>query len=192
MKLILIFISASLINNFVLTYFLGICPFLGVSNKTENALNMGMATTFVMTLTAAVTWPIYNYILVPFHVPFLEYVSFIIVIATLVQFVEMYIRKSSPTLYMALGIYLPLITTNCAVLGLALFMVLREYNYIESIIFGFATGVGFTLAILMMSGIREELEFADVPKHFQGTSITLIIAGMMALAFMGFAGLIRG
>lgn len=192
MKLILIFISASLINNFVLTYFLGICPFLGVSNKTENALNMGLATTFVMTLTAAVTWPIYNYVLIPFNVPFLEYVSFIIVIATLVQFVEMYIRKSSPTLYRALGIYLPLITTNCAVLGLALFMVLREYNYIESIIFGFATGVGFTLAILMMSGIREELEFADVPKHFQGTSITLIIAGMMALAFMGFAGLIRG
>lgn len=192
MKLILIFISASLINNFVLTYFLGICPFLGVSNKTENALNMGLATTFVMTLTAAATWPIYNYILIPFNVPFLEYVSFIIVIATLVQFVEMYIRKSSPALYRALGIYLPLITTNCAVLGLALFMVLREYSYIESIIFGFATGVGFTLAILMMSGIREELEFADVPRHFQGTSITLIIAGMMALAFMGFAGLIRG
>ena len=192
MKLILIFISASLINNFVLTYFLGICPFLGVSNKTENALNMGLATTFVMTLTAAATWPIYNYILIPFNVPFLEYVSFIIIIAALVQFVEMYIRKSSPTLYRALGIYLPLITTNCAVLGLALFMVLREYNYIESIVFGFATGVGFTLAILMMSGIREELEFADVPKHFQGISITLIIAGMMALAFMGFAGLIRG
>ncbi|HXI10047.1 MAG TPA: electron transport complex subunit RsxA [Thermodesulfobacteriota bacterium] len=192
MKLILIFISASLINNFVLTYFLGICPFLGVSNKTENALNMGLATTFVMTLTAAATWPIYNYILVPFNVPFLEYVAFIIVIAALVQFVEMYIRKSSPTLYRALGIYLPLITTNCAVLGLALFMVLREYNYIESIIFGFATGVGFTLAILMMSGIREELEFADVPRHFQGISITLIIAGMMALAFMGFAGLVRG
>lgn len=192
MKLILIFISASLINNFVLTYFLGICPFLGVSHKTENALNMGLATTFVMTLTAAVTWPIYTYILVKFNVPFLQYVAFIIVIAALVQFVEMYIRKSSPALYRALGIYLPLITTNCAVLGLALFMVLREYNYIESTIFGFATGVGFTLAILMMSGIREELEFADVPEVFQGVSITLIVAGMMALAFMGFAGLIRG
>lgn len=192
MKLIMIFISASLINNFVLTYFLGICPFVGVSNKTENALNMGLATTFVMTLTAAVTWPIYTYILVRFHVPFLEYVAFIIAIAALVQFVEMYIRKSSPELYRALGIYLPLITTNCAVLGLALFMVLREYNYIESIIFGFATGVGFTVAILMMSGIREELEFADIPKPFQGISVTLIIAGMMALAFMGFAGLIRG
>ncbi|MBI5903786.1 MAG: electron transport complex subunit RsxA [Deltaproteobacteria bacterium] len=192
MKLILIFISASLINNFVLTYFLGICPFVGVSNKTENALNMGLATTFVMTLTAAVTWPIYNYILIKFNVPFLEYVAFIIAIAALVQLVEMYLRKSSPAIYRALGIYLPLITTNCAVLGLALFMVLREYNYVESIIFGFATGVGFTLAILMMSGIREELEFADIPKPFQGISITLIIAGMMALAFMGFAGLIRG
>ncbi len=192
MRLILIFISASLINNFVLTYFLGICPFLGVSNKTENALNMGLATTFVMTLTAAVTWPIYTYILVKFNVSFLEYVAFIIAIAALVQLVEMYIRKSSPVIYRAMGIYLPLITTNCAVLGLALFMVLRDYNYVESIIFGFATGIGFTIAMLMMSGIREELEFADVPEVFQGVSITLIIAGMMALAFMGFAGLIRG
>jgi len=191
-KLILIFVSASVINNFVLTYFLGICPFVGVSNKTENALNMGMATTFVMTLTAAATWPIYHYVLLRFNVPFLEYVAFIIVIASLVQLVEMYVRKSSPALYRALGIFLPLITTNCAVLGLALFMVLRDYNYIESIIFGFGTGVGFTLAIVMMSGIREELEFADIPKPFQGISITFIVAGMMALAFMGFAGLIRG
>ncbi len=191
MKLILIFISASLINKFVLTYFLGICPFIGVSNKTEKALNMGMATTFVMTLSAAVTWPIYHYVLVRFNVPFLEYVSFIIVIASLVQFVEMYIRKASPTLYRALGIFLPLITTNCAILGLALFMVLRDYNYIESVVFGFATGVGFTIALLMMSGIREELEFADVPEVFKGASITMIVAGMMALAFMGFAGLIR-
>ena len=191
-ELILIFISASLVNNFVLSYFLGICPFVGVSNKTENALNMGMASTFVMTLTAAATWPIYHYVLVKFNVPFLQYVAFIIIIASLVQLVEMYIKKASPSLYRALGIFLPLITTNCAVLGLALFMVLRKYGFIESIIFGFATGVGFTLAIVMMSGIREELEFADIPKHFQGISITLIIAGMMALAFMGFAGLIRG
>jgi electron transport complex protein RnfA len=192
LKLILIFISAALINNFVLTYFLGICPFLGVSNKTENAVNMGLATTFVMTLTAAVTWPVYYYILVPFNVPFLQYVAFIIIIAALVQFVEMYIKKASPSLYRALGIFLPLITTNCAVLGLALFMVMREYSFLESIVFGFATGAGFTLAMVMMSGIREELEFADIPRHFQGISITLIIAGMMALAFMGFAGLIRG
>jgi len=191
MSLILIFISASLIHNFVLTYFLGLCPFVGVSNKTENALNMGMATTFVMTLTAAVTWPVYHYILLRFNVPFLEYVSFIVVIAALVQLVEMYIRKASPALYRALGIFLPLITTNCAVLGLALFMVLRDYTYIEAVIFGFGAGVGFTLAMIMMSGIREELEFADIPKHFQGTSITMIIAGMLALAFMGFAGLIK-
>ncbi len=191
-KLLMIFISASLINNFVLTYFLGICPFIGVSNKTENALNMGFATTFVMTLTAAVTWPIYHYILVKFNVPYLEYVSFIIVIASLVQFVEMYVKKSSPSLYKALGIFLPLITTNCAILGLALFMVLRDYGFLESIVFGFATGVGFTLALVMMSGIREELEFADVPKVFQGASITFLVAGLMALAFMGFAGLIRG
>ncbi|HAG50527.1 MAG: electron transport complex subunit RsxA [Deltaproteobacteria bacterium GWC2_42_51] len=192
MEVILIFISASIVNNFVLSYFLGICPFVGVSNKTESALNMGLATTFVMTLTAAITWPVWTYVLVNFNIPFLQYVAFIIVIAALVQFVEMFIRKSSPHLYRALGIYLPLITTNCAVLGLALFMVLREYNYIESIFFGFGTGVGFTLAILMMSGIREELEFADVPEVFKGISITLIVAGMMALAFMGFAGLIRG
>jgi electron transport complex protein RnfA len=188
----MIFISASLINNFVLTYFLGICPFVGVSNKTENALNMGFATTFVMTLTAAVTWPIYHYVLIKFNVPYLEYVSFIIVIASLVQFVEMYVKKSSPSLYKALGIFLPLITTNCAILGLALFMVLRDYGFVESIVFGFATGVGFTLALVMMSGIREELEFADVPKVFQGASITFLVAGLMALAFMGFAGLIRG
>jgi len=190
-ELIVVFISASIIHNFVLTYFLGLCPFVGVSNKTENALNMGMATTFVMTLTAAATWPVYHYILLRFNIPFLEYVSFIIIIAALVQLVEMYVRKSSPSLYRALGIYLPLITTNCAVLGLALFMVLRDYTYIKSIVFGFGTGVGFTIALLMMSGIREELEFADIPKHFQGIAITMIVAGMMALAFMGFAGLLH-
>ncbi|MFQ5480267.1 MAG: electron transport complex subunit RsxA [Thermodesulfobacteriota bacterium] len=191
MELIVVFISASIVHNFVLTYFLGLCPFVGVSNKTENALNMGMATTFVMTLTAAATWPVYHYILIRYNIPFLEYVSFIIIIAALVQLVEMYVRKSSPSLYRALGIYLPLITTNCAVLGLALFMVLRDYTYIKSIIFGFGTGVGFTIALLMMSGIREELEFADIPKHFQGIAITMIVAGMMALAFMGFAGLLH-
>lgn len=191
-ELILIFISASLVNNFVLSYFLGICPFVGVSNKTENAINMGLASTFVMTITAAVTWPIYTYVLVKFNVAFLQYVAFIIIIAALVQLVEMYVKKASPTLYRALGIFLPLITTNCAIMGLALFMVLRDYSYLESIVFGFATGVGFTLAIVMMSGIREELEFADIPKVFQGIPITMIVAGMMALAFMGFAGLIRG
>ncbi len=142
-----------------------------------------------MTMTAAVTWLIHTLILVKFGIEFLEYVSFIIVIASLVQLVEMFIRKISPVLYRALGIYLPLITTNCAILGLALFMVLRKYNFIQSIIFAFGAGIGFTMALLIMSGIREELDLADVPKPLQGAGITLIIAGFLALAFMGFAGI---
>ena len=190
MNLILIFIAAAITNNFVLTYFLGICPFIGVSNKLESAFGMGMATTFVMTLAATVTWLINHYLLIPFHIEFLEYVTFILTIASLVQLVEMFIRKTSPELYRALGIYLPLITTNCAILGLTLFIVLRNYEFIESIVFGFGAGVGFTLALVIMGGIREELEFADVPEAFKGTAITLIIAGLLALAFMGFGGLI--
>ncbi len=190
MEIILIFISAAIVNNFVLTYFLGICPFIGVSKKVETALNMGMATTFVMTLTAAITWLINTYILIKFNVPFLEYVAFIITIASLVQLVEMFIRKVSPALFRALGIFLPLITTNCAILGLALFAVLREYNFIESVVFGLGAGVGFTLALVIMAGIREELEFMDVPESFKGAPITLLIAGMLALSFMGFAGLL--
>ncbi len=189
MDLLFIFISAAIINNFVLAYFLGICPFLGVSNKFDSALSMGLAVTFVMTMTAAVTWLIHTLILVKFGIEFLEYVSFIIVIASLVQLVEMFIRKISPVLYRALGIYLPLITTNCAILGLALFMVLRKYNFIQSIVFAFGAGIGFTMALLIMSGIREELDLADVPKPLQGAGITLIIAGFLALAFMGFAGI---
>jgi len=190
MRLILIFISAVIINNFVLTYFLGICPFIGMSRRVETAFSMGMATTFVMTLTAGLAWLIYNYILVAFNVVYLEYVAFIIAIASLVQFVEMYIRRASPTLYRAMGIYLPLITTNCAVLGLALFEVLRGYNFMESMAFGFGAGLGFTLAITVMASIREELRFADVPEPFQGAAITLITAGLLALAFMGFSGLL--
>jgi electron transport complex protein RnfA len=192
MDLLIIFISAAVVNNFVLIYFLGICPFLGVSNKLEKALSMGLAATFVMVLAATVTWLINHWVLIPFNLPFLQYVSFIIVIASLVQFVEMFIRKMSPTLYRALGIFLPLITTNCAILGLALLAALREYNFIQSIIFGFAAGVGFTLALCIMAGIREELEMAPVPEPFRGAPITLIIAGLLALAFMGFAGLIAG
>ncbi|MEE8638327.1 MAG: electron transport complex subunit RsxA [Candidatus Margulisiibacteriota bacterium] len=192
MDLLIIFISAAVVNNFVLIYFLGICPFLGVSNKTEKAFSMGLATTFVMVLAALVTWLINNLILIPFNLPFLQYVSFIIVIASLVQFVEMFIRKTSSTLYRALGIFLPLITTNCAILGLALLAALREYNFIQSVVFGFAAGVGFTLALLIMAGIREELEMAPIPEPFKGAPITLIIAGLLALAFMGFAGLIAG
>jgi len=192
MQLFLIFIGAAVVNNFVLTYFLGICPFLGVSKKFDTALNMGFATTFVMTLAAAITWLINHYILIPYDVLFLQYVAFIIAISSLVQFVEMFIRKTSPSLYRGLGIFLPLITTNCAILGLALFAVLREYSFIQTIFFGVGAGVGFTLAIVIMSGIREELEFADVPRCLQGAPMTLLIAGMLALVFMGFAGLPTG
>ncbi len=190
LEIILIFISAVLVNNFVLSYFLGICPFIGVSGRIESSVSMGFAVTFVLTLSAAITWLINHYILIAFKVPFLEYVSFIIVIAALVQFVEMFIRKTSKTLYDALGIYLPLITTNCAILGLALFGALREYSFIENIVFGIGAGIGFTLALLIMAGIREELDLADVPESLKGAAITLIIAGILALTFMGFAGLI--
>jgi len=190
MKIILIFIAAAITNNFVLTYFLGICPFLGVSGRLYSAFGMGLATTFVMTITAAITWVIYHAILSPFQIEFLEYVAFIVVIASLVQLVEMFLRKAVPALYSALGIYLPLITTNCAILGLALFMVLRDYNFIQAVIFGFGAGAGFTLALLIMAGIREKLNFADVPEPFRGAPITLIIAGILALSFMGFGGMI--
>ncbi len=189
MDIILIFISAAVINNFVLTYFLGICPFLGVSNKVSSALSMGMAVTFVMTITACATWLVNHFILVKFGVEYLEYVSFVIIIAALVQFVEMFIRKVSPALYRALGIYLPLITTNCAIFGLALFMVLREYSFVQSIVFALGSGSGFTLALVIMAGIREELDCADIPRPLQGAAITLIVAGFLALAFMGFAGM---
>jgi len=188
--LILIFISAAVTHNFVLTYFLGICPFVGVSKRIEQALGMGMATTFVMTLAAMVTWVIYHFILVPFGLPFLQYAAFIIVIASLVQVVEMFIRKTSPQLYRALGIYLPLITTNCAILGLTLFMVLREYSFSESVVFGLGAGCGFTLALIIMSGIREELDCCNIPGPLKGAGITLIIAGLLSLAFMGFGGLV--
>jgi electron transport complex protein RnfA len=190
MELILIFFSAAIVNNFVLAYFLGICPFIGVSNKLSSAFPMGLATTFVMVLTAIVTWLIYHLILVPYHIEYLQYVSFILVVASLVQFVEMFIKKVSQPLYRALGIFLPLITTNCAILGLALFMVLKEYSFVEAIFYGVGAGAGFTLAISIMAGIREELELANVPKAFQGAPITLIVAGLLALAFMGFAGMI--
>ncbi|MCF8000258.1 MAG: electron transport complex subunit RsxA [Halanaerobiales bacterium] len=188
--ILLVFLSTVLVNNFILVKFLGICPFLGVSKQVETAFSMGLATTFVMTLTAAATWVINTYILVAFNLPFLRYVSFIIVIASLVQFVEMFIRKSSPVLYKALGIFLPLITTNCAILGLALLIPLNGYNFITSVVFGLGAGIGFTLAIVLMAGLRETLEFGDVPEVLKGVPITLILAGLMAMAFMGFSGLI--
>ncbi len=190
MELLLIFLSAAIVNNFVLAYFLGICPFIGVSSKITSAVSMGLATTFVMAITAIVTWLIYHMLLVPYHLEFLQYVSFILVIASLVQLVEMFIKKVSQPLYRALGIFLPLITTNCAILGLALFMVLKDYSFVQSVVFGVGAGAGFTLAITIMAGIREELDLADVPKPFRGAPITLIVAGLLALAFMGFSGLI--
>ena len=188
--LIVIFISTLLINNLVLSYFLGICPFLGVSGKIESAFGMGMAVTFVMTLATSISWLIYNLILVKFNLLFLEYVVFILVIASLVQIVEMFIRKYSNSLYQALGIYLPLITTNCAILGAALFMVTRNYNFLEAVVFGFSGGLGFSLVLLIMAGIREEINYTDVPKVFRGASLTLITAGLLALIFMGFSGLL--
>jgi len=190
MNLLLIFISIALVNNFVLAYFLGICPFIGVSNKASSAIGMGFAVTFVMTLTAVVTWLIKHYLLLPFGLPFLEYVAFILVIASLVQFVEMFLKKFVRPLYQALGIYLPLITTNCAILGMALIASLRLYTFLETLVFGFGGGLGFTIALIIMAGIREELDTADVPKPLKGVGITLIIAGLLALAFMGFAGMI--
>jgi Na+-translocating ferredoxin:NAD+ oxidoreductase subunit A len=190
MELIIIFISAAIVNNFVLSLFLGICPFVGVSNKITSAYSMGMAVTFVMAITSVVSWLLYNQILVPYELQFLQIPSFILVIASLVQFVEMVVKKVSQPLYRALGIFLPLITTNCAILGLALLLSMREYTFIESVVFGFGAGAGFTMALVLMAGIREELELADVPKSFRGAPITMIVAGILALAFMGFAGMI--
>lgn len=191
MEFAAIFISAILINNFVFYYFLGICPFLGVSKKIDSALSMGLAVTFVMTITAVVSWAINHWILLPLKLEYLQIVSFILVIASLVQLVEMFIRKISPPLYQALGIYLPLITTNCAIFFLALMAALRNYGFVEAVIFGLGSGLGFTLAIVLMAGIREQLELADIPEALKGPGIALIIAGIMALAFMGFSGMIK-
>ncbi|HRI45806.1 MAG TPA: electron transport complex subunit RsxA [Ignavibacteriaceae bacterium] len=190
MEFFLLFISAAIINNFVLSMFLGICPFIGVSNKFSSAISMGMATTFVMVITAVVSWLIWHLILIPNGLEFLQIPSFILVIASLVQFVEMFIKKVSQPIYRALGIFLPLITTNCAILGLALLIAMKDYTFIEGIFFSLGAGAGFTLALILMAGIREELELADVPKPFRGAPITLIVAGLLALAFMGFAGMI--
>jgi electron transport complex protein RnfA len=190
-ELVLIFIATILVNNFVLKYFLGICPFLGVSDKLPSALSMGFATTFVMTITAPFAWFINNHVLAKLGLPFLQYVSFIIVIASLVQFVEMVIKKFFPLLHQTMGIYLPLITTNCAILFMTLQLVLKDYTLIKSMVFGFGAGLGFTLAITIMASIREELDFSDVPESLKGPGITLIIAGILALIFVGLGGLIQ-
>jgi electron transport complex protein RnfA len=190
-EIVTLFFAAILVNNFVLHYFLGICPFLGVSKKIDSALSMGLAVTFVMSITAVVSWIINHWILIPYNLDYLQIVSFILVIASLVQLVEMFIRKISPPLYQALGIYLPLITTNCAIFFLALMAALRDYNFVQTVIFGTGSGIGFTLAIVLMAGIREQLELADVPDSLKGAGISLIVAGIMALAFLGFSGMIK-
>ncbi len=181
-----IIITFVFINNFILTQFLGLCPFIGVSKNVESATGMGFAVIFVMALASITTWAIYNFVLIPLHIEFLQTITFILVIAALVQFVEMVIQKVSPPLYKALGIYLPLITTNCAVLGIALINVRSEYNALESFVAGIAAGVGFLLAIVLMSTIREKLNNEWIPRYFRGIPIAFITGGLMALAFMAF------
>ena len=188
-SLLAIALAAILVNNFVLSQFLGICPFMGVSKKVETALGMGMAVTFVMGVASAVNWPI-NELLNKLNLGFMQTVTFILVIASLVQFVEMFLQKSMPALYESLGVFLPLITTNCAVLGVALLNTQNDYNFIESVVYGITGGLGFLLAIFLFAAVREQLEVSsDNPKAFDGFHIALVTAGLMALAFMGFSGL---
>lgn len=186
-SLVGIFIGSLLINNFVLAYFLGICPFLGVSNNLETAFRLGLATTFVMLVTAMCAWVLNTYLLI--YAPYLRLISFIVVIASTVQFIEMAIKKLSPALFRALGIFLPLITTNCAILGLAIFATNRGYGFVEGMVYALGAGLGFTLAMVLLAGLREESELSDVPALIQGTAMNLIIAGILSMAFMGFAGL---
>ena len=189
-SLFVILVSAILVNNFVMSRFLGICPFLGVSKQVETAFGMGMAVTFVMTLAGILTYFLQVYILNKVHLEFLQIVAFILVIASLVQFVEIVLQKMSPTLYQALGVFLPLITTNCAVLGLALLNIQYKFNLIQTIVHSIGAALGFSLAIVLFAGIREKLEIADVPKPFKGFPIALITASLMSIAFLGFAGLV--
>ena len=201
MEILLIFISAIFVNNVVLSQFLGVCPFLGVSKKVGTAVGMTAAVTFVMAIATLVTYLLQYYVLVPLHIEFLQTVSFILVIASLVQMVEIIIKKISPSLYQALGIFLPLITTNCVVLGVAIQVVTNEYNFGfaegarmlglgEAMLFAIATAIGYGLALILFAGIREQLELSNVPKAFKGVPIALLTAGIMALAFMGFSGLV--
>ncbi|MSS62611.1 electron transport complex subunit RsxA [Velocimicrobium porci] len=189
-EMLIILISAALVNNVVLSQFLGICPFLGVSKRVETAAGMGGAVIFVITIASAISNIIYTQILVRFDVTYLQTIVFILVIAALVQFVEMVLKKMMPALYQALGVFLPLITTNCAVLGVALTNVQKEYGFVSSIVNGFGTALGFTISIVLMAGIRERIEDNDIPESFKGSPIVLITAGLMAIAFCGFAGLL--
>ena len=188
-ELLAITLGAILANNFIFSQFLGICPFLGVSKKVDTAVGMGIAVTFVMGLASAITWLVNTFILIPFDLGYMQTVAFILVIAALVQFIEMFLQKSMPSLYTALGVYLPLITTNCAVLGVALLNIQNNYNFISSVVYGITGGLGFLLAIVLFASIRERLVFADYPKSFEGFPIALVTAGLIALAFMGFSGL---
>lgn len=188
--LLIILIGSSLVSNVVLSQFLGLCPFLGVSKKVETAAGMGTAVIFVITLASAVAGVIYRYVLTPLNITYLQTIVFILVIAALVQFVEMVLKKYMPSLYNALGVYLPLITTNCAVLGVALTNVQKSYGILTGVVNGFATSVGFTISIVILAGIREKMAYNDVPESFRGMPIVLIIAGLMAIAFCGFSGLL--
>ncbi len=185
-----IIIGAIFVNNVVLAQFLGICPFLGVSSKVETSMGMGAAVTFVMALSAVVTWLIQTYILVPFGIEYMQTIVFILVIAALVQMVEIVLKKVSPSLYQALGIFLPLITTNCAVLGVAILMIQKEFSLLQGVVYNVATALGFALALVIFAGLRERIEFEEAPKAFQGVPIALIAASILAMAFMGFSGLV--
>lgn len=189
-ELLIIAVGSALVNNVVLSQFLGLCPFLGVSKKVKTAAGMGTAVIFVITLASAVAAVIYQYVLQPNDLAYLETIVFILVIAALVQFVEMFLKKFMPALYQALGVYLPLITTNCAVLGVALTNVQKSYSILTSVVNGFATAAGFTIAIVILAGIREKIEYNDIPESFKGMPITMIAAGLMAIAFCGFSGLL--
>ena len=189
---LLLIVGTVLVNNFVLVKFLGLCPFMGVSSKLETAIGMSMATTFVLTLASVLSYLVEHYILIPFGIVFLRTLSFILVIAVVVQFTEMAVRKTSPTLYRLLGIFLPLITTNCAVLGVALLNINEQHGFVESIVYGFGAALGFSVVLVLFASLRERLAVADVPGPFKGASIAMITAGLMSLAFMGFSGLVKG
>lgn len=189
--LLLLLLGTVLVNNFVLVQFLGLCPFMGVSGKLETAIGMSMATTFVLTLASLSSYLVETYVLVPLEIAYLRTLSFILVIAVVVQFTEMVVRKTSPTLYRLLGIFLPLITTNCAVLGVALLNTTKQHNFLESIVYGFGAAAGFSFVLILFAAMRERLSAADVPSPFKGASIAMITAGLMSLAFMGFSGLVK-
>lgn len=192
MEYILIFISAIFVNNIVLSQFLGICPFLGVSKKVSTALGMGMAVAFVLTLSTIVTFLVQKWVLVPCGLEYLQTIAFVLVIAALVQMVEIVLKKVSPALYQALGIFLPLITTNCAVLGVAILVIQKKFTLVESVVYAFSTALGFALALVLFAGLREQLALTDVPKGMRGVSIVLVTAGLLSLAFMGFSGVDLG